>query len=152
MAERLASRQMPTRRSPGVCPIGRRRGCRKRNLGIRMLAPPTRASGAGLARHPSRHCAFAATTHRNRRSSGRRVSRSFVGRVRTAWGKPRPSPQHSVRTLVPGNSGGGWLTVAMRQRVPSTRLSMSGVLSQLRPGAVRANNLPPGGDYATVRG
>ena len=38
MAERLASRQMPTRRSPGVCPTGRRRGCRKRNLGIRTLA------------------------------------------------------------------------------------------------------------------
>jgi hypothetical protein len=102
-----------------------------------MLAPPTRASGPGLAQHPSRYCALAATTHRNEGSPGRRVTRSFVvGSERL--GEAPTAPKHSATLRVPN-------TLAF---VGSLWQGRNEFLPQLRPGAVRANNLPPGGDYA----
>ena len=113
---------MPTRTSPGVCPFGERRGPRKRNLGIRMLAPLTKASGAGLAQHPSRHCAFAATTHRNRESSGRRVSRSFVvGSERL--GEAPTVAKHSATLRVPN-------TLAMVGSLWQGRNALGGCLTR----------------------
>jgi hypothetical protein len=91
-------------------------GARKRNLGIRMLAPPTRASGAGLAQHTARHCAFAATTHRNRRSSGRRVSRSFVVGSERLGEAPTVAKTFS-NASGSEHSGDGWLTVARSRRL-----------------------------------
>ena len=52
-----------------------------------MLAPPTRASGAGLAQHAARHCAFAATTYGVEEAPGAGYP-ELCGRVRTAWGSP----------------------------------------------------------------